>query len=406
MGLALEHARPWAPAGGRLPGAAAASRRAVAALFLINGILIASWVSRIPAIEAAHGFSHATFGLALLALAGGAFVAMPLAGLATVRYGSDVVCRIACLCFCASLPLVALAPGVPAFIGALALMGAFHGALDVAMNAQAVLVEAASGRAIMASFHALFSLGGLLGALAGGVFAAMGVGVAGHFATMAGLLAVVGWAAFPGLVPHVPAAARVVEEDAAVRPAWPGGRLLGLGAIALCIMVGEGAMADWSALYLRRTVETSEFLAAAGYAAFSLAMVAGRLLGDALTERLGPAVLLRLGSVVAAAGLALALACPTVTAVLAGFALVGAGFSTLVPLAFSAAGREGGVSPGVAVASVSTLGYLGFLLGPPIIGFAAELLGLRGALTLLVATTLLPVVFAGMVGKAGAGLGR
>jgi MFS family permease len=170
--------------------------------------------------------------------------------------------------------------------------------------------------------------------------------------------------------------------------------LLALGTVALCVMVGEGAMADWSAVYLRNIVGTGESLAAARYATFSVAMASGRFLGDYLTARFGPMNLVRVGGSVAASGLLLALVFRHATTTLVGFALVGAGFATLVPIVFTAAGNTRGIAPGVALASVSSLGYLGFLIGPPLIGFAAELLRLRGALGIIVLTSLVAAGFA------------
>ena len=156
-------------------------------------------------------------------------------------------------------------------------------------------------------------------------------------------------------------------------------------------------MADWTAVFLRRNVGTSEGLAAAGYAAFSIAMAAGRFAGDSLAERLGPVALVRGSGVLAVAGMLTALTAAWPGVVLAGFAMVGAGFATIVPLVFSAAGRTPGISAGAALAAVTTIGYMGFLLGPPAIGFAAEVIGLRGALGLIAGTSLLAVFLAGAV---------
>jgi MFS family permease len=158
--------------------------------------------------------------------------------------------------------------------------------------------------------------------------------------------------------------------------------------VAFCSMVGEGAMADWSALYLRDVRHTSESFAAAGYAAFSIAMAVGRFSGDSLSTRFGPERLVRFGAFSSTIGLLVALLLPGASTVLVGFAGVGFGFSTIVPLVFSAAGRDRSAAPGVAVASVTTIGYLGFIAGPPLIGCLAEIIGLRGALGILIATTL------------------
>lgn len=369
----------------------AAARVAVATLFFLNGMLFATWVSRIPAVEAQRGMSHATLGLALLAIALGAMVSMPLAGALAERWGSGRVCRFSALGYATTLPL--LSPGLPLWLFAPSLLfyGICHGALDVAMNAQAVLVEKRHARPIMASFHAFFSFGGLTGAVAGGLAAALGWSVAPHFVLVAAVVGTVALLAAPLLLPAVASGPlRKVRRRPGFR--LPSRALAGAGVIALCIMLGEGAMADWSAVYLKRIIQTSEGWAAAGYAAFSIAMALGRLAGDRLIERFGAVGMLRAGASLALLGLLLALFAPEPAWVLAGFACVGAGFSSIVPMAFSAAGRAPNVAPAVAVASVSTLGYLGFLLGPPMIGFLAECFGLRAALGVLLATTAVPLL--------------
>ena len=372
-----------------------AARRAVSALFFLNGAIFATWASRIPAVQAARGLNHAELGLALLAMALGAILAMPIAGVLSARIGSDQVCRIAALVYGGSLPGLVLAPGLPLFALALFGFGAGHGALDVAMNAQAVVVEKRYQRPIMSSVHALWSTGGLTGAALGGLVAAHGTGLLAHFLLAAGLIGAGAILTFPHLLEaRRPGPGARNGEPAAPTFSWPSPSLLALGAVALCIMLGEGAMADWSAVYLRHNLGAREGLATAGYAAFSIAMAAGRYGGDYLSARFGPVNLVRTGGAVAAGGLLLALVFPQASLALVGFACVGLGFATIVPLVFSAAGRGRGVAPGIAVASVTTLGYLGFLLGPPLIGFGAELIGLRCALGLVVGTSLLAVALA------------
>ena len=378
----ITNARPKA----HLPTTA---RRAVATLFLINGTLFATWVSRIPAIETARGMTHAQLGLALFALALGAMVAMPLSGLLSSRYGSDRVCRASSLGYAAMLPLLILAPNTFLFALALFGFGAGHGMLDVAMNSQAVSVEKAYRRPIMSSFHALFSTGGLLGAAVGGGIAALGLSPATHFSLIAILLAGLSLTTFRNLHPNKTQIARDYNDKVNLFP-MPNRALITLGIIAICVMMGEGAMGDWSAVYLRRNLGTSEGLAAAGYAAFSIAMATGRFLGDPLAARFGPVQLVRGSALFAVAGLVLLLATPWSGAALIGFACVGFGFAPIVPMVFSAAGHRAGIHPGVALASVTTLGYLGFLLGPPAIGFAAGLVGLHVALGLLLVSTLWP----------------
>lgn len=385
---------------GKISSPLRASRRAVQALFLLNGALFATWASRVPAAQAAHGLSNGALGLCLFAIAAGAVMAMPLAGLLTARIGSDQVCRISALIYTVMLPTILLAPGLAAFATALFCFGASHAALDVAMNAQAVAIEKRHGKPIMSSFHALWSIGGLLGAAAGGVLAAHGVKPITHFLLMALALG----AALPLVFSRL---LQVPEErfaDPANRAATPGFSLpspaiLALGMVALCVMLGEGAMADWSAVYLRNNIGTTESVAAAGYATFSIAMAIGRLSGDRLTDRFQPVNLVRAGGILAAAGLLLAIIFGHAAFSLAGFALVGLGFATVVPIVFTAAGNTRGMAPGVALASVSSLGYLGFLFGPPIIGFASEGLGLRGALGIVVMTSLLATLLAPAVAR-------
>jgi len=246
----------------------------------------------------------------------------------------------------------------------------------------------------MSSFHALWSTGGLTGAVVGGLLTEQGLRPLTHFTLVAFLLAGATLVIFPFLETEA-------KPDGAQSPvfSWPKRGILILGVIALCVMTGEGAMADWSAVYLRNTLGTKESLATAGYAVFSVAMAVGRLLGDRLTERLGAVNLVRSGGTLAALGLATALVCGYAPVALVGFACVGLGFAAIVPILFSAAGHTPGIAPGIALASVTTLGYLGFLIGPPLIGFAAELTGLRWALGLIVATSFTVAAFAPAIAK-------
>ncbi|MES2706314.1 MAG: MFS transporter [Verrucomicrobiota bacterium] len=404
-----------------LPDRPVAARRAVAALFFLNGALFATWVSRLPAMETARSLSHAQLGLALLVIAVGAVISMPLTGALSSRVGTAFICRATVVSYCLILPLLAVVPGIPLWCLMLLLFGMAHGALDVAMNAQAVAVEKRYPHPVMSVFHALFSTGGLAGAAAGGLLASLALRPEIHFTLVAAVMAVMALAAFPHLISKDLSEAATMAVDpstaeAAVIPPgpstdaesagkksrrlpfrMPSRHLAALGIVGLCVMMGEGAMADWTAVYLRRIVGTSEGLAAAGYAAFSIAMAAGRFTGDFFAHRFGPVNLVRGSALLATGGIALALLAPHPAAALTGFALVGAGFATVVPMVFSAAGRTPGISPGVALASVTTIGYLGFLLGPPVIGFAAEVIGLRSALGLIALTSLLPVFLAGAV---------
>ena len=369
-------------------GSLVSARRAVAVLFLVNALLTGTWVSRIPGIQAELGLSHSSLGLALFGLAFGALVAMPLAGWCASRYGSRRVCRVTALGCCLTLPLVALAPNAVWLGVTLFCFGGLHGAMDVAMNAQAVDVEAGYGRPIMSSFHALWSVGGFVGAAIGGVIASWRVAPLIHFAGTVLILAVLTViVAYPRLLfrPRPPERAADAANSRPRKFIRPPLTLVGLGAVAFCVMLCEGAMADWSGIFLREVAGADEGFAPMGYAAFSVTMAAARFCGDWLSTRLGPVSLVRLGSMVAAVGLSVAVIFVHPAASAVGFAAVGAGLATIIPQVFSAAGRTPGVEAGPALATVTTLGYSGFLAGPPVIGFAAEWLGLRSALGIVVA---------------------
>ena len=366
-------------------------RLAVLGVFFVNGVVIGTWVVRIPAIKDELGLGEGLLGVALLGAAVGALLAMPLVGALVSRFGSRRVVGTTALLLTLSLVLPALAPSLLFLALALAMLGAANGGLDVAMNAQAVAVERGYGRPIMSSFHAAWSFGGLAGAALGGLLASRTVGPLPHFSTVAILAAIAFAGAYGALLPSRADA----SEEGAPAFARPTRALLGLGIMAFCVLLGEGAMGDWSAVYLDDTLGTGPGFAAAGYAAFSLSMAFGRLFGDRLTERLGPVTLVRSCGALAAVGLGVALAAAQPLVALVGFACAGAGFSIVFPTALSAAGRTGDMATGPALAAVSTAAYTGFLIGPPFIGFLAELTGLGYALYLVVTLSAATIVFAG-----------
>jgi MFS family permease len=368
------------------------ARLGVSIIFLIHGLIVAAWVSRISAIQTALHLTPAKLGTALMAIALGSLASMPLTGWLTGRYGSKRIVEVSTIAFCISLPLPGVAFNLLSLAAALACFGAAAGSMDVSMNAHAVTVERHYGRPIMSGFHALFSLGGMAGAAVGGLLAAHGIRPAVHLAWAAAVLAACSIVVFPAML------SRVADQTEATTIALKVSRpLAALGALAFCILVGEGAMADWTSVYLRSSLHTGEGLAAGGYAVFSAAMVIGRLAGDRLTARFGRVALVRWGALIASAGLCAALAIGSVASTLAGFACVGAGFSVIIPLVFGAAGRVKGVSSGAGIATVTTTGYLGFLSGPAIIGYAAELSTLRAALGIVVLLSFVGSLLGGFV---------
>lgn len=375
------------------------ARLAVLAVFFLNGFGFASWVVRIPAVQEKLGLGEGLLGVALLGAAVGSLVAMPLAGWMVSRVGSRPVVGVTAFSWPVALVALALAPSLPFLVLSLVFAGMAVGSLDVSMNAQAVAVEKEYRRPIMSSFHAAFSFGGLLGAVVGGLAASAGIGVLPHFVAVAVLTVAATVVAYRALLP---ASADARQGDDGPAFVWPTRALMGLGIIAFCVLLGEGAMADWSAVYLNDTLETGPGFAAAGYAAFSLAMAVGRLTGDRLMERIGAVRIVRAGAAVSAGGLGISLFAAEPVFALAGFAAAGAGFSIIFPAALSAAGHSDEMAAGPALAAVSSAGYFGFLVGPPSIGFVAELVGLGTALYIVVALSSVIVLLAGSVRSGGA----
>lgn len=371
-----------------------AARVAAAAIFFLNGVSVASWVVRIPDAQRALTLSAGTLGLALLGAAAGALVAMPVAGRLVTRHGSRTVTCFASLAYSATLVLPAVAPSLLLLIAALFLNGAANGSLNVAMNAQASTVERMHGRPIMASFHALFSGGGLAGAAGGGLIAAAGWSAPTHLTAMGVLMILTTLVAARFMLP-AGTEAHPHEETGDEPAAPPGRRVILLGVLAFSVLFAEGAMGDWSAVYLRDVAGAGPGLAASGYAAFSIAMALGRVVGDRLTERWGAQRMVGWGALLAAAGIALSLVDPTTRSVAIGFGAVGAGLATAFPSVLTSASRVRGMKAGAGIAAVATLGYTGLLAGPPIIGFVAQLTTLRGGMAAVALACVLTAMLAG-----------
>jgi MFS family permease len=356
------------------------ARAAVAATFALNGLVFGTWASRVPAVRDRAGLSDGELGLALACIAVGAVVAMPVAGGLAARRGSRRPTRVALVAACAGLALVPLATSLAALCVALLVFGVAIGALDVAMNAHGVAVERRAGRPILSGLHAAFSAGGLAGGALGAAAAGAGLAVTVHLPLVAALALVVGAVWTRAFLP----AGEDAAEAGAPLLVRPPRSLLALGALAFACLLIEGASADWSAVYLRDSAGASAAAAALGFTAFSVTMTAGRLLGDRLVAAVGPVRLVRAGGAVAALGFGLALLAGTPAAGIAGFACLGAGMAAVVPIVFRAAGSTPGVEPGVALAAVSSTGYLGFIAGPAVIGGIAEATSLSTSLVLLV----------------------
>lgn len=367
-------------------------RTAITAFFALDGFLFAGWVVRIPAIKHQTGASAGDLGLALLGVSAGAVLTMTLTGRLCRRYGSHQVTVVCAVLLSLSVALPPLTHSVLALGAVLLIFGAAYGGINVAFNSAAVDLVTALRRPIMPSFHAAFSLGGMVGAGLGGLVAGS-LSPTVHLAGLAVVGLLVTAAAAPTLLRHEPPSAPTLlhnEPPSAPAPALsapgtsrrPQGRTRGLvivfGLIAGCTAYGEGAMADWGALHLEQDLDASSGVAALGYTCFALAMTIGRLSGTALLERLGHGRTVVVGGATAAAGMLLGSLAPSLWAALLGFAVTGLGLANLFPVAVERAGTLAGPS---GVATASTFGYGGMLLGPPAIGFMADWLSLPVALT-------------------------
>ena len=364
------------------------TRLVVAIIFCLNGLALANWIARIPDVKQQLALSDQRLGLVLLCVAAGALVAQPMVGWLIGRVGSRRMTTVMLIGFCLSIVLPGMAADMLLLMGALFIFGACNGGLDVAMNAQAALVEQRYARPIMTSFHGLWSIGGLVGASIGGLIATQGVSVRAHLFGVAIVAVIIAVLATRWLVVDDD-----VRHEAGPSFALPPRALVLLGLIAFGVLFCEGAIADWSAVYLRESLHSSPAIAATGFAVFSLLMAAGRLTGDALALRVGPALVVRGGGALVALGIGVAIVSDVPLIAIVGFGMIGAGLACSFPLILSAAARTPRVAANTAIAAMATVGYTGFLIGPPLIGTVAEAVTLRGALGLLGVVGVLVAVF-------------
>lgn len=355
-----------------------ATRLATRLAFLATGFGMACWAPLVPFAKARLGVDEAQLGLLLLCLGVGSILAMPVTGLLSARLGSRPMILLGGGGLCALLPVLAFAHD-PIVMGlALLVFGASLGTIDVAMNAHAVEVETAAGKPLMSGFHAMFSVGGFVGA--GGMTLLLSLGVRPLPAALccaALTLAAVAGAA-PGLLRARPGGA---PGDSAF--VFPRGVVLLIAGLAAVTFLAEGALLDWSALLITQKGLATAAQGGLGYMLFSVAMTIGRLSGDAVVNRLGPRTVLLFGGLLAVAGFVVLLTAPVGPIAMAGFLLIGLGASNIVPVLFSAAGRQKTMPPALAVAAITTTGYAGILAGPAVVGFVAHAIGLAAAFWLL-----------------------
>ncbi|MGE8176841.1 MFS transporter [Pseudomonas fluorescens] len=355
--------------------------------FFIAGFGIAAWAPLVPYAKARAGIDDGTLGMLLLCLGVGSILAMPMAGALASRFGCRRVLSGGTLLICLALPLLATVSSIPLLIAALFLFGAGLGTVDSTVNLQAVIVERASGKTMMSGFHGLFSLGGIVGAA--GVSALLGLGISPLGATLVVIvfLLVSLLKAAPHLLPYG-------SESSGPAFAIPHGVVLFIGSLCFIVFLAEGAVLDWSAVFLTSERDLDTAYAGLGYAAFALTMTVGRLTGDAIVHKLGATRVIVFGGLTAAAGLLLATLAPAWEAALIGYALVGVGCSNIVPVLYTAVGKQNVMPENIAVPAITTLGYAGILAGPAVIGFIAHGSSLSFAFG-LIAVLLLAVAVGG-----------
>ena len=359
------------------PPARQLHRWAVAAIFFASGLTFASWASRIPEVQAMHHLSNGELGGVLFALPAGSLISLPLWGWMIAKYGSKTMLLSGISLYVLLLLLISLAGSIGQLWVILFLFGMIGNLCNIAVNTQAVGVEKLYGRSIMAGFHAIWSLAGFTGAAVGNLLIAFNATLFLHFLVI-GILATL-------LV--IVVNTRLLQGDAQTQSASfivrPNKELWLLGLIAFCCMACEGAMFDWTGVYFQKVVNVPRQLVALGYTAFMSTMAGGRFLGDWIITRLGKRQVLQASGLLIFSGLLLAVLFPFLLFAILGFMLVGLGVSSVIPVVYSAAGNTQNLAPSVALATVSSIGFIGFLIGPPIIGFIAEILSLRWSFTFI-----------------------
>ena len=375
-----------APSPVLIPTANHSERMSTRIAFLIAGLLMSAWAPLVPLVKARAGLDDGGLGLLLLGLGGGSIVAMPFAGYLTAHYGCRPVVIWATIVLCAVLPLLSTVVWLPGLVIAVIIFGASMGMLDCAMNIQSVIVEKNSGQALQSGFHGLYSVGGILGA--GAMTALLTFGLDPLIAALCIVATVLG-----ALYKAAPALLTYGTERGGPLFAVPRGIVLFLGALCFIVFLTEGAILDWSAVFLVSSRRFEPSIAGLGYASFAAAMTVGRLTGDAIVSKLGGVRVVALGGLCAAAGMVVSLGIEGWVASLIGYALVGAGCSNIVPVLFTAVGRQQRMPQAVAIPAVISMGYAGILIGPVFIGAVAHLstlsfaLGCVSVLLVFVSTT-------------------
>jgi fucose permease len=350
------------------PCAVIKASRAVRAQFFVLGVLFSTWGVHVPTVKRVYGLGEQSLALAMLASGVGALLALAQAGRLIGRLGPRAVSAVMGVLCCTAIAALLIWPAYAALLTVMLVFGISGSLLDVAINTEATEIEHRSGRPQMSSFHGMFSLGGMAGASIGSVAPLLGLSAQAHLLLATGMGVIVTLLASRAMLPLPEKAAQEAKRPLSL----PHGPLLLLGVLAAMGLISEGAIYDWSVLFMQQDRASTAHTAALAYACFSAAMAAGRFGGDWLRARLSGTRLMRISGLLAATGMALVLAVPSTAVALLGFAMVGLGLSNVVPTLFSAASRVPGVSSAHGIAAVSGVSYLGMMAGPPLIGLIAE----------------------------------
>jgi MFS family permease len=353
-------------------------RTALGAMFFFVGLCFASWAARIPDIQAKFELSEGQLGTMLLFLPLGSLLGLPLAGWAVHQYGSRRVIMIGSFAYAMTLPLIGLSPSVFLLIPVLILYGLLGNVMNISLNTQALDLEDQMGKSILASFHGLWSTAGFVGAGLGAGMIFINILPELHFGIIMCISFVIILAAQRFILKE-----QKVSEGSGLVLKKPDSLLLRIGLIAFLGMMCEGCMFDWSGVYFKKVILVDPSMIALGYVAFMGAMASGRFITDKIAARFTKVAVIQVSGVLIFAGLALSVAFPTIWIATLGFLLVGLGIASIIPLSYSIAGRSKLYSPSVALALVSTISFFGFLLGPPLIGFIAELFDLKTSFALI-----------------------
>ena len=353
-------------------------RIAVSVFFFIAGLTVATWASRIPDIKNKLHLNEAALGGVLFALPVGQLISLPLSGWFIPRFGSRQLVIAAAMFFPLTLILLAIAATAWQLVIVLFFFGVWANLINIAMNTQAVSVENLYGKSIMASFHGLWSLAGFSGAAIANFFVSAELSPLTHFSIICVLTGLLVFIFYKYTLPE-----DVDKKTSQPLFVKPDKTVLLLGLIAFCCMVCEGAMADWSGVYFQKVVASPAAFTTLGYVAFMGTMATGRFLGDGLVTKFGIKRILQTSGVLIAAGLMTVVLFPYLFTAIAGCLLVGFGVSCVVPIVYALAGKSADMSAGLALAAVSTIGFLGFLIGPPLIGFIAQAASLRWSFSVI-----------------------